>query len=367
MINTLFSVRAARIGLALNCLVGCCFLAGCQKAQVWVAGGGFLMHGTESAESFGTLTLNAQKPSLDTQVLLLNYVKPSLLDLLGALFAGSAAPPSAQQLWVPPTTGGVQMYDVSNGSGSYTAKTVSTGGKIAIGLAQDGMHVYASHPFDSAVSIIDESKLTVTTTLTLTAGQQPSYIAKDKGLYVIIGGDLVKLSGGSNPVVWGSSPVDDGVSDLQAGQGYVVAPSIANDKIYVFNDDAGQENPHLWWTLNTQNGSPFRVAISKNSATAYVTLMTGTEGTAPGIVDVLDLAGRQVTAHVTVGACPSAIAVAQVGVFSSWHDNSVLVGNQCDGTLSRIDVSTIPSSPGDPPATVQTIPLPGAPNAIATN
>ncbi|MGA2183351.1 MAG: hypothetical protein ABSH47_09995 [Bryobacteraceae bacterium] len=368
MINGLFSVRAARIGLALQCLVGCSFLAGCsKKADVWVAGGKFLVHGTESYKQGQTLTLTAQTPALDTQVLLFNYQDPELDDILDAL-ANGKVPVLAHQLWVPPTTGDLQMYNVLSGSGTYTATNISTGGKIALALAQDDKYVYAAHPFAAAVSVIDKSKLSVTATLQMSAGQQPSLIGKDVGLYVISNGTLFKLSGGSNPVVLGSAPMDDGVDDIAVGQGFVVVPSIGNDKIYVFVDDASQGNPHLWWTINTQNGSPARVAISRNSPTAYVTLMTGTEGTAPGIVDVIPLAARDATqiAHVTVGPCPGSIAVAQVEDLGSWEDRTVLVGNQCDSTLSRIHIDTI-STDSNSPATVDTIPLPGVPNAIATH
>jgi len=362
MINAIFSTRAARIGLALNCLVACGFLAGCnKKGDVWVAGGGFLVHGTEDYADRGTLTLAAQKPALDTQVMILNYSQPSFLDEI--LSGGMAL--KANQLWVPPTTGNIQVYDVS-GASPFTAKTVSTSNKIAIGLAQDDQFVYASHPFDSAISIVDKSKLTVTSTVTMTSGQQPTYIAKGAALYAIVGANLVKFSDTPTPVMLGSSPVDSEVSDLQVESGYIVAVSIGSDKIYVFNDDATTPNPHLWWTFTTQNGSPFRVAISKNAAVAYVTRLTGTEGNAPGFVDVLDLANKKVTAQVQVGACPAPVAISRVESSGTWQDNSVLVGNQCDSTLSRIDIGSIPSSTSGPPATVNTITLPGVPNVIAT-
>ncbi len=365
MINALFSIRAIRSGLALSCLVACGFLAGCnKKGDVWVAGGGFLVHGAEDYATRGTLTLAAQKPALDTQVMILDYSHPELLDELAAVLNGKTLL-NSNRLWVPPTTGNLQVIDVS-GASPFTPKAVSISNRISIGLAQDDQFVYASDPFDSLISVIDKSKLTLTSTVTMTSGLEPTYLAKGAALYAIVGANLVKFSNTSPPVVLGSSPVDSQVSDLQAKQGFVVATSIGNDKVYVFNDDATTPNPHLWWTLNTQNGSPFRVAISENSPVAYVTILRGTEGNAPGLVDVLDLAGRQVTTHVQVGACPTPIAVSQVESFGIWQDNSVLVGNQCDSTLSRIDISTIPSSDSGPPATVDTITLPGVPNAIAT-
>lgn len=340
------------MAIALNFLAGCCFLAGCRKADVWVAGGGFLQRGSESSDG-SSFTLSDQQPKMDTQALLVNSQNPGFLDLLF-----DSTTPTLDQLWVPPGTGGVQEYDVS-GAGPYSPNTISTSGKIAVALAKDDQYVYAAHPFDGAVSVIDWSKLAVTSVITLGSGRQPSLIAKGVGLYVISNSDLVKLSGSNSPAELGSANVDPYASDIAAGQGYVVVPNVSTDKIYVFVDDTSQGNPRLWWTINTENGSPYRVAISRNSATAYVTLMTGTEGTNPGLVDVLDLQNRQVTAHIQVGACPSPIAVTQVQLGGSYQDSSVLVGNQCDSTLSRIDVSS--------QTVVQTIPLPGVPNAIATN
>ncbi|MGA3023623.1 MAG: hypothetical protein ABSF98_02515 [Bryobacteraceae bacterium] len=105
----------------------------------------------------------------------------------------------------------------------YTPNTVATGTGIATALAEDAQSstVYAAHPSDAAVSVIDPSALTVSV-ISLSSGRQPSLIAKGAGLYVISNSDLVKLSGNNSPAEYGSLTINStSISDIAAIQ-YVV-------------------------------------------------------------------------------------------------------------------------------------------------
>jgi len=375
-------IWVAELVTIAGCIAGCFLVLRCSpkeiltdSSDVWVAGGGFLMYGIDSHP----LTLTDQHTSVDTQSLV--FGAPPKKNSLEALFyncgnGGHNPLAPSPQLFLPGAgTSGLEAIDVSavvgQTGGPGSPFTVSINGQAVSAVASAGPQrsiLLATLPAAGMVQALTE-ELVSFRSFTLAAGRKPTLVAGGVSNYVISGSDLVKLCNQCTTGEAGSAPVDDGASGLAAGSGYVVVTSIASDIVYVFLDTADDAAPVLHRQITTQGGSPVEVAISNQTPTAYVTVYRGAEGTDPGAVYVIDLPSLQVTGVVTVGACPTPIAIAQTLDTPSaangdvgHKESAVLTGNQCGNTLSRIDITTIGS--GTP--SVQTIQLPGTPNAIAT-
>ena len=377
------------------CLTGC---VGCERSKSpgeidgVVAGGGFLLHGLDFNQCIGP---HCQSSDVGTwqQQLIDTHTAVSTSSLIFAANSTDGFGPFHYRLYLP-GTGGVEEINLDSAIDTPgtpgTTRTISTGTYPVFAVWGYGGEILASHTSPPAVSVIANpenlsGEATTVTTIPLAAGRQPTFItggnvAADPHIYVISQSDLVLIGAASGKEL-ASVPVDSGVDDLAYSDysNYIVAPSIANDVVYVFVDSSDNTPPSPKQyalsnggtsngIINIPNGSPVNVALGNYGKTAYVTIYTGEEGMDAGFVDVIDLDSGQITNQIQVGHCPTPIAIvraSQQGSGSTEH--TVVVGNQCEplannafgGSLTRIDIASL--------KVIDTTPLSqGIPNAIAT-
>jgi hypothetical protein len=332
-----------------------------RDPQTWVAGGGFLSRYVSGA-------LKPTGVSVDTTSLVAVSIDGT--SLLESFFKGQGGGGNA--LFYPATNGGVEMIDTSDPENLKAPTNVATGGYKVSSLAVKGQVVYAAHPDDSAISLLTVGLLGVSDVSTVKVpGRNPELIAVSKTTpytYVISGSDLVKLQLTTSAVAdRGLTAMPHGASSIGVGDGFVVVTNFDNDNIYIFSDNSGTAPAKLLATIQCPNGSPAAVAVSQTSPRAFVSVFTGSEGMAPGYVDTINLSSLKVVGQWNVGACPNPIAIVQTSDTNnfpqigdgapSWSDHYILVGNQCDPSLSAIDKQ---SSNLDVPK----ISLTGSPEAI---
>ncbi|HZU27082.1 MAG TPA: hypothetical protein VFA04_16260 [Bryobacteraceae bacterium] len=355
--------------LIVGCVLASCFFTtGCfegvigglgRTSQTWIAGGGFLDEITNADP-------NPTGLAVDTRSMVALGAPGLSTYFLGGFFGGYPPPPTL--VYVAPNGAGVNWVDTSKLSSLPQPQNISTGSHRVSNLARNGSTVYATHPDDSAISVITLAKGSQNVNTLPTPGRKPDGIAvsyQTPYTYVISGNDVVKLEIGSSAIAdHGSVSIPEGASDIGVGSGYVVVPNFANDIVYVFADSSSASAPKQLAAIQIDNGSPNSVAVSPDAAKAYVTIYTGSEGMDPGFVDVIDLKTFKVTSHYNVGACPTPIALTQSsgsGFFGtgtpSTEDSLIYVGNQCDNTVSVLSASD---------GTGHTYPVQGVPNAIAS-
>jgi YVTN family beta-propeller protein len=225
--------------------------------------------------------------------------------------------------------------------------------------AGDGRGIYASHPDDGSISVIDGETQSFVRSIK-TPGMKPTVmaqtnstsLAQSSNLYFISGGNqiaLIRSPEGANPTIVATASTGDGTGSLDADDTHVVVANTIQNLVYVFD-------PGLKLLGTVKVDSPNFVKIVQGKA--YVSRLNGTDtGDFPGFVSIVDPGSLTVGTNIGVGVCPGEMAVAffDTAAFvppGSTNIGDLLLGgvlrtpqslyvdNACEKTISKIDIAT---------------------------
>ncbi len=230
---------------------------------------------------------------------------------------------------------------------------------LATSEAEDGGYVFASHAYAGGISVILPGSEKLYKFWSSPAVPEPDALSvhRDWG-YVLSGSVLARfhveddtpetLDLGGNP---------DHLSD---GYGGIVGVTDFGANVVHLVTTSG-----VWYDSPVTVPSPGRITVSKNQWLAFVATVPNTvNGVTPtGSVYVIDTRNKQVIKSIPVGNCVSSMKIFLTGdsdplsLDQNITDEALIVANQCDATITKIDLSTL--------QVVGTYPARGQPHALA--
>lgn len=248
-------------------------------------------------------------------------------------------------------SGALRVLDIPAGSTTPVSRPVNLSGSAVSAIAWDRApsgFIWATSP--GMVIQVDGRAESVAFRLQL-PGRTPTLIAMQesqspKGV-VLSGNTLVTFDSFGERA---SANVGTNISDIAINNAYIVAVSLFNSKMFIFDSDLKNMK-----TIDIQ--TPHHVALRRQQSTmAFVSaIRQGQSGVVPGVIVAVDVKALTVSTPVLVGACP-----ADVQLFENGGTDLGFVSNECDNTVSKFKLTS-------PPEVIQAVPVGYGPGYLAVH